>query len=192
MVRRTELAFFAVVAVSLLTGCVERRFRVESNPPGAYAYINNVPYGPTPVDVPFLYYGDYDVMLVREGFETKKVKQPVDPPWYQYPIIDFFAEALWPGQLTDIRVLAYELECVVQPTPDALKAEGAELRKMGAALPAPRYPDQKRDQPADSRVPFQPGAMLPPPRDTGPAPRPADPRTTPASPPSAGSGSPGG
>jgi PEGA domain len=174
MARRTASTVFAFVAVSLLTGCVERRFRVETQPPGAYLYINNVPYGPTPVDVPFLYYGDYDVMLVKEGFQTKRVKQPVPAPWYQYPFIDFFAEALYPGQITDIRDLCYEMEPVVQPSPDALKAEGAELRRMGAALPAPRYPDPKGDQPGENRVPFQPGAILPPPRETSglPAPRP--------------------
>ena len=174
MVRRFRLALMALVVVGLFTGCVERRFRVESSPPGAYLYINNTPYGPTPVDVPFLYYGDYDITLVKEGFQTKKVKEPVPPPWYQYPIIDFFAEVLYPGQLTDIRVLGYELECVVQPNLELLKAEGEELRRQGAALPAPRYPDPKREQAGDGRLPFQPGAMLPPPRETPslPAPKP--------------------
>jgi hypothetical protein len=155
----------AVGALSLLTGCVERRFRVESNPPGAYLYINNTPYGPTPVDVPFLFYGDYDVMLVKEGFQTKKVKQPVPAPWYEYPVIDFFSEALYPGQLTDIRSLYYEMEPVCQPNLDLLKAEGEELRKRGAALPPPRYPEKKREQPPDRTAP-PPEAVLPPPRET--------------------------
>ena len=157
---------FAAGILALLTGCVERRFRVESNPPGAYVYINNHPYGPTPVDVPFLFYGDYDVMLVKEGYETKKVKQPVPPPWYQYPVIDFFAEALYPGQLTDIWPLFYELEPVCQPNLDLLKAEGEELRRRGAALPPPRYPDQKRDRPTGQPVAPRPEAVLPPPRET--------------------------
>jgi PEGA domain len=161
MPRRLVLA---VAVLPLLTGCVERRFRVESNPPGAYLYINNTPYGPTPVDVPFLFYGDYDVMLVKEGYETKKVKQPVPAPWYEYPVIDFFSEALYPGQLTDIRPLFYELEPVCEPNLDRLKAEGEELRRRGAALPPPRYPEQKREQPAEHRAP-PPGAILPPPRE---------------------------
>jgi hypothetical protein len=156
----------AVGILALLTGCVERRFRVESNPPGAYVHINNTPYGPTPVDVPFLYYGDYDVTLVKEGYETKKVKQPVPAPWYQYPGIDFFAEALYPAQLTDIRPLFYELEPVCQPNLDLLKAEGEELRRRGAALPPPRYPDAKRDQPSDLSAPPPKEAVLPPPRKT--------------------------
>jgi PEGA domain len=157
---------FAVAVLALVTGCVERRFRVESNPPGAYLYINNTPYGPTPIDVPFLYYGNYDVMLVKEGYETKKVKQPVPPPWYQYPVIDFFAETLYPGQLTDIRPLFYELEPVCQPNLELLKAEGEELRRRGAALPPPRYPDQKRDRPTDGSAPPPKEAVLPPPRET--------------------------
>jgi hypothetical protein len=163
MARRMVLA---VAVLPLLTGCVERRFRVESSPPGAYLYINNTPYGPTPVDVPFLFYGDYDVMLVKEGYETKKVKQPVSPPWYQYPVIDFFAETLYPGQLTDVRPLYYELEPVCQPNLDLLKAEGEELRRRGAALPPPRYPDQKRDRPTDRPGPPPREAVLPAPRET--------------------------
>jgi hypothetical protein len=176
MLGRSGSILFAVAVLAASTGCVERRFRIESNPPGAYLYVNNTAYGPTPIDVPFLYYGKYDMMLVKEGFQTLRVKEPVDPPWYQYPVIDFFAEALYPGQLTDIRPLYYELEPVCQPNLDLLKAEGEELRRRAAALPPPRYPDPKKDRPADRPPVTAPPGMLPPPRPTpGPAPRPVEP-----------------
>jgi len=153
----------------LLTGCVERRFRVESNPPGAYVYVNNVPHGPTPVDVPFLFYGDYEIKLVKEGYETLKVKQNVSTPWYQYPVVDFFSESLWPWQITDIRPLLYEMEPVLQPNLEILKAQAEELRGRAKELPKPRYPDPRKDTPTDQptpKNPRQPTEALPIPRES--------------------------
>lgn len=163
MVRRTSVVVFALAAILLSTGCVERRFLIESSPPGAYVYVNNTPYGPTPIDVPFLFYGDYDVQLVKEGFQTKRVKQPVSTPWWGYPIIDFWSENVWPLQITDIRPLYYEMEPIVQPNLELLKTEGEELRSRSALLPPPRYPDSRKNKPTER--PVAPGETLPPPRE---------------------------
>jgi len=176
MVRRTYRVIVTLAVLALLTGCIERRFRIESSPPGAYVYVNNTPYGPTPVDVPFLFYGDYDIQLVKEGFQTKRVKEPIPAPWYQYPIADFFSENVWPAQITDIRPLYYEMEPIIQPNLDLLKAEGEELRGRGAALPPPRYPDPQKNKPTDRTV--APGEVLPAPRETPelPPPLPGEPK----------------
>jgi len=176
MFARRLAAIIAFTASTLLTGCVERRFLIESSPPGAYVYVNNTPYGPTPVDVPFLFYGDYDVQLVKEGFQTKKVKQPVSTPWWDYPIIDFFSENLWPMQITDIRPLYYEMEPIVQPNLELLKAEGEELRGRATTLPPPRYPDRRKNRPTEPGV--IPGEPLPPPQELPglPTPRPGEPK----------------
>jgi hypothetical protein len=172
MARRFRIPLFAMLVAALSAGCVERRFRVESNPPGAYVYVNNNPVGATPVDVPFLYYGDYDITIVKEGFQTQRVQQPVSTPWYQYPIVDFFSESLWPGQITDNRTFLYELEPVVQPSLDLLKAEGEELRGRAAQLPAPRYPDPRKDTPVDQPIKRgEPPATLPVPKEPIPPPR---------------------
>jgi hypothetical protein len=185
MPRRFHFAMIAVVAAVVSTGCVERRFRVESNPPGAYVYVNNVPVGTTPVDVPFLFYGDYEITLVKEGFQTQQVKQPVSTPWYQYPIVDFFSESLYPGQITDYRVFLYDLEPVIQPNLELLKAEGEDLRRRAGQLPKPRYPDPRKDTPVDEpRKRPEPPATLPSPKDPIPPPRevPAIPEPKPLTP----------
>ena len=169
MVRRTTCVLLAVAA-ALLTGCVTRRFRVESNPPGAYVSVNNVPYGPAPVDVPFLYYGDYDIELKKEGFQTKRVKQPVPAPWFEYPPFDFIAENLVPFEINDLRVFCYELEPAIVPNLDQFRGEGEGYRQRAADLPPPRYPEPK-DRPV-------PPVVAPPPRQTLPAPS-----TFPATPP---------
>jgi PEGA domain len=164
MPARTACALFAVAA-ALLTGCVERRFRIESNPPGAYVLVNSLPYGPTPVDIPFIYYGHYDIVLMKDGYVTKRVRQDVPAPWYQYPPIDFFAESLWPRQITDIRPLIYDLEPLPPPNLVQLKAEAVELRERAKTLPPPRYPDfGKEDTPPKAPAPPKAGDL--------PAPRP--------------------
>jgi hypothetical protein len=185
MLRRPLIAIFAVAVAGLSTGCVERRFRVESNPPGAYVSVNNIPYGPTPVDVPFLFYGDYDVQLQKDGYQTLRVKQPVKPPWYEYPLVDFFSENFWPMKITDERPLCYDLEPVLVPNLELLKAEGEGLRRRAADLPKPRYPDSRKDTPVDqprkkkdAPPPAPPPAeALPPPKEVPgvPAPKPAVP-----------------
>jgi PEGA domain len=146
MVRRFTAALFAFATLSLATGCVERRFRVESNPPGAYVSVNNVPYGPTPVDIPFLFYGEYEIELKKDGFQTIRTKEEIRTPWYQWPLVDFVSETVWPTKITDTRPLHYDLEPAIQPNLDLLKAEAEELRKRGLALPEPRYPNIDKDR----------------------------------------------
>jgi hypothetical protein len=166
MVRRIACVLFAVVT-AFLSGCVERRFRIETNPPGAYVSVNNAPIGPSPVDVQFLYYGDYEIELKKEGFETKRIKQPVRAPLWAYPPFDFVVENLVPFKINDIRVLCYELDPVIVPNLDQLKAEGESYRSRAAALPAPRYPElpkDKKDGPpkADVILPAPKPTIVPP------------------------------
>src|SRR5262245_62187583 len=81
-----------VIALAVLMfapGCVRRRLMVRSNPPGAMVYVDNQPIGTTPCATSFVYYGTREIKLVKPGFETLTVKQPIPAPWYQYPGIDF-------------------------------------------------------------------------------------------------------
>ena len=79
-----------------LSGCVERFFRIETEPVGARIYINGEDAGVSPVERPFTYYG---TMRVDAHFE----KQPgvtqfveLERPWYQYFPLDLFSELLDP------------------------------------------------------------------------------------------------
>ena len=170
MVRRAACVLFAVVT-ALLTGCVERRFRIESNPPGAYVTVNNTPIGPAPVDVQFLYYGKYDIELKKEGFQTKRVLEHIRAPLYAYPPLDLITENLIPFKISDIRVLCYEMEPVIVPNLDQFKAEGEEYRNRAANLPPPRFPEPPKEK---KNNPPPPAATLPPPKET-----PADPALIP-------------
>ena len=153
----------------MLSGCVERRFRIESTPPGAAVFVNNESYGSAPVDVPFTYYGMYNITLMKEGFQTRHIKQEIKPPWYQYPPIDFFAESIWPWQLTDNRPLHFEMQPLAQPNLDEIKRDAEELRGRSKNLPPPRYPNvgKDNDKPTTSPAPLLPNPTVIPPIPKG-------------------------
>jgi hypothetical protein len=99
----------AVVLVAQHTGCVRRRMTIRSNPPGAVVFVDERRIGVTPVSTSFTYYGTRNVQLVKDGYETVTEKHRVTPPWYQYPVIDFFAENFWPFEIRDERALDFDL-----------------------------------------------------------------------------------
>jgi hypothetical protein len=91
------------------TGCVRRRLNVRSNPPGAMVYVDNQHIGTTPCSVDFIYYGTREIRLVKPGYETLTVNQPIPAPWYQIPPIDFISENLVPSKIRDNRTVTYNL-----------------------------------------------------------------------------------
>ena len=54
---------------------------IRSNPPGALVYVDDYTIGVTPVSTSFIYYGTRKIRLVKDGYETLTVMQPISPPW---------------------------------------------------------------------------------------------------------------
>ena len=136
MINRKRCALMGCLLLAgLLSGCVERRFVIMSNPPGATVYRDGMQLGPTPVDDSFTYYGDRIYTLVLDGYETLQVKQPAPPPWYEIPPIDFVAENLWPFKIRDVRrPEPYQLQPLQNPNPNEVLQRGQQLRDSGRAL----------------------------------------------------------
>jgi hypothetical protein len=129
----------ALVVLALGPGCVRRRLLVRSNPPGAMVYVDNQPIGTTPCATSFVYYGTREIKLVKPGYETLTVKQPIPAPWYEFPGIDFVSENLAPREIQDFRTLTYNLTPQVIVPADIVIARAEQLRsgtQQGAALPA--------------------------------------------------------
>jgi hypothetical protein len=170
-----------LVLLMAMGGCVQRRFTVRSNPPGALVYIDNYEVGTTPVSTSFIYYGTRQIRLVKDGYETLTVLQPVPAPWYQWPGIDFFSENVVPGEIRDERILDYQLQPqVLVPTPQLL-GRAEELRRgnqfvVPASAPAPTVLPPTTATPGLSpsgNVPpqyFPPPFNGPPPANTLPPP----------------------
>jgi hypothetical protein len=122
----------AVAAVLLLTigGCVERTMKIQTDPPGALVVVNDEEVGVSPVKFSFLWYGDYDLILRKRGYETLKTHCRVDPPWYQIPPIDLIAETMIIGTLHDDHVLpTYVLDQAETPTAEEVIDRAVELRE---------------------------------------------------------------
>ncbi len=125
-----KLGLWAALAVCLCQiGCVQRRLTIRSNPPGALVYVDNYEIGTTPVATDFIYYGTRQIRLVKDGFETLTVLQPVPAPWYQYFPIDFFAENVVPGEIRDERCLDFTLSPQVIVQGEQLLQRGEDLRR---------------------------------------------------------------
>jgi hypothetical protein len=131
---RKIAAFLAIVA---LAGCVERRFVIESDPPGALVLMNGQPIGATPVDGHFLYYGKYQFTLIKDGYETLQVDECFQTPWYEFFPIDFVSENIYPGKIEDVRrPQVYRLSPKLQPRTDALLGQADQMRSQGRSLPS--------------------------------------------------------
>jgi hypothetical protein len=108
---RTRRVWLLVLGVLVLTpgGCVRRRLNVHSNPPGALVYVDNQQIGTTPCSVDFTYYGTREIRLVKPGFETLTVNQPIPTPWYEIQPLDFFIENLAMSKIRDNRTVSFNL-----------------------------------------------------------------------------------
>ncbi len=90
--------------------CVRRTVTVKTDPQGAAVILNDQNIGTSPASVDFTWYGDYSVILKKDGYETLTTHQRLNPPWYQIPPIDFVAEALMPFTIHDQQEMSFTLE----------------------------------------------------------------------------------
>lgn len=98
-----------MVILTGMAGCIRSRVHINSNPQGANVTLNQQPYGPTPVDIPFIWYWYYDIKLEKEGYATIEDEQKFKTPIWAFPPLDLFAEAL-PFPIPDNRHLDYQLQ----------------------------------------------------------------------------------
>lgn len=120
--------FVILVLATILTGCVEREWTLRSEPEGAVVWVSGVEKGRTPVTFDFTWYGNYEVILRKEGYETLKTSVKLNPPVYEYPGIDFFSE-IAPWTYHDRRETMHVLKKRVAPTEEELKKRAEDLRR---------------------------------------------------------------
>lgn len=126
------------VALGLAPGCVERRYTLRTDPPGALAIVNGEEIGTTPVSKSYTFYGDRKISFILDGYENKTVIQPIKAPWYDNLFTEFFTENLIPFNIRDEREFTYKLGPYKEPTVESLQERAEELRAIGKVPPAPR------------------------------------------------------
>ncbi len=179
MVRRLAI----VLVLALVAGCVQRRMTIRSNPPGALVYVDDYQIGTTPVSHDFVYYGTRKIRLVKDGYETLTVRQPIPLPWYEIFPLDFVSENLIPWEVRDERVIDLAMQPASTEPAESVAARAEQARLAAGSLPPvtpaaaavavpPPAAPQPIPAPAPAVAPFlqfgpqpapSPGLVLPPP-----------------------------
>lgn len=136
-----KAAGFVLAGVTLLslTGCIERKITVGSDPSGALVTLNDEEVGRTPITVPFVWNGDYDVILRLDknvGTEEKPdikhyylhTHRKTTIPGYELFGVDFFAE-IAPWQIEHEEVWAFHVPPVDNVPDDVLILRAKELKR---------------------------------------------------------------
>ena len=115
-------------------------------------YVDNQQIGTTPCAVDFTYYGTREIRLVKPGYETLTVNQPIPTPWYEFPPLDFVSDNLVGMKIRDNRTVTYNLSPqVIVPTPQLVE-RAAQLRQDALQYPG---------TPAGAAVPVGPASVVP-------------------------------
>jgi hypothetical protein len=118
-----------LLSAFLLGGCrqPERTLVIESEPAGALVYLNGEEVGRTPMEHDFVWYGDYDVALRKEGYETLNTHRALKPPVYMWIPFDLVSEM---AGAKDRQVWRFEMTPTPQTSADAqaLFSRAAEMR----------------------------------------------------------------
>jgi hypothetical protein len=136
--QRSTVAAVVAVVLSFCSGCVERRYTIRTDPPGAQVIVNGENIGPSPASRSYYYYGDREITLVGNGYETKTIIQPMKAPWWDNYLTEFFSENLVPYVIRDDREYAYKMEPARTPTQEEIQGRAEALRSEASVLPPPR------------------------------------------------------
>jgi hypothetical protein len=158
-----------LLLLSNLTGCVRRRMTVRTSPPGAMVYVDHQNIGTTPVSANFTYYGTRQFEIIKDGYRTEKFLRRFNPPWYEWPGLDFISETLWPYEKRDERIIDVQLSPETDVPTEALIRSGEDLRSQasrGVIVSSPPTVVGPNTTPPLSIVPTPAQSVVP----TGPPP----------------------
>jgi hypothetical protein len=121
-------AILAVLLLPLVAGCLERTLKIRTQPANAIVIVNDEEVGPSPAKFSYTWYGDYELIIRKPGYETLKTNYRIDTPWYQIPPIDIVVEALIPVMFRDERETpVFVLSPATQPSEEDLMKRATEL-----------------------------------------------------------------
>lgn len=85
-----------ILGLALLTlaapGCVRRTISITSTPSEALVFVNEREIGRTPCEVDFLFYGEYDVRLKLDGYESIVGSGTASAPFWDFIGADLVSE----------------------------------------------------------------------------------------------------
>ncbi len=128
-------AILLLAGIGLFSGCVERRYTIRTDPPGATVVVNGEEIGPAPASKSFVYYGDRQISLILDGYQTQTVIQPINAPWWDNLFTEFFTENFLPYSLRDEREFKYQMVPAQSPPAGELRDRAESLRSKRRSCP---------------------------------------------------------
>lgn len=110
------------------TGCVHRRFTVNTNPPGALVRVDGQDIGYSPASLDFTWYGTREVQLLKDGYETRTEMVSIPAPWYQIFPLDFFTDNFLGTHTSDHRQFTFPMMPKRADVPTNVIQRGRALR----------------------------------------------------------------
>jgi hypothetical protein len=127
MLERVRVAVLLALVAS--GACVERRLLVRTEPPGAEVRVNGERVGRSPAVWRFDHYGTVLVEAELAGHAPAQAKVDLRSPWYQKPVVDFFADVVVPARVKDEHEVDLRLEPYRRLTPREVERGVAELTR---------------------------------------------------------------
>lgn len=106
--RKMRILFYLIL-FALPLGCVKRTLSITTTPPNALIWLNDREVGRSPLEVSFLYYGEYDIRIQHEETESLMTTRWVTAPWWDAPFVDIAAGAI-PIELTSSPSWHFDLQ----------------------------------------------------------------------------------
>ena len=129
---KSRLGILSVAMIGLTAfagGCVKKTLTIDSQPQGALVVLNECEVGRTPVTVPFVWYGSYEIILSKEGYDTQVIHQRIFAPPHQWLGVDLITEALIPMEFKDEKHFKYTLDKTKPVRRDDLINRGEALQQ---------------------------------------------------------------
>jgi len=127
--RQLSLLFIGICICLLLSGCVERKLTINTEPQGALIVLNDEEIGTSPVTVSFEWYGDYWVRISKDGYENLNTHRLLKGPWYDHFPFDFFAQIINPHRTINSYEWTFSLEPKKQIDREELIEAAEKLKK---------------------------------------------------------------
>ena len=182
MVRcRIFVLSLTALATVLCAGCVRRTIAITSTPSDALVFVNDREVGRTPCEVDFLFYGEYDVRLKHEGYESIVGSGTASAPVWDFIGADLLVEVVpldlesrvdWHFDFipanndpVDLLARARQMQVAARSEPDEIIPE-AEIQKPKTAVQDAIIAPVKNEQGAmpqkgSSAIPVPPTELPP-------------------------------
>ncbi len=149
---RKFILYVLCLVSCVLVSCAERKMVINSDPQGAKVYIDGQEQGITPAYIPFVYYGSREIVLEKDGYQTRRYIEPIKPPLVHVFPFDLLM-LLLPYPLSSEYEFNYLLRKSEKTDVKKVWSDALELKEyLQKRLPNPPANPQKTDSQSEEKT----------------------------------------